>query len=76
MPGKEMEGDNRYRRKKAREAREKGSSASEEAATLGASKQRHHLRDDEEHTEKLRTTREGKQKSVRENTPRERPRSR
>lgn len=76
MSGKEMEGDNRQRRKKAREAREEGKSASEEAATLGSSKQRHHLGGDEEHGEKIDTIREGKQKSVRENTPEERPRSR
>lgn len=81
MGKKEMEGDNRYRRKKAREARKRGKQASEAAATLGASKQRHHVSrdphvpDEERHEHKLRTIRAGKQKVIRENTPEPRPRS-
>ena len=43
MSGKQMEGDNRERRKNAIEAREAGKNPSEEKVTLGASKQRHHL---------------------------------
>lgn len=74
MSGKEMEGSNRQRRMKAREARERGRRASEQAATLGASKQRHHVPDDEDHGEKIETIREAKQKVIRENTPEERPR--
>lgn len=76
MGGKQMEGDNRQRRKRARAARRRGRLPSDEAVTTGASKQRHHLRDDEEHVEKIRTIREGKLKVIRENTPEVRPRSR
>lgn len=76
MGGKQMEGDNRQRRGKAREARRRGHLASEEAVTTGASKQRHHLPDDEDHVEKIETIREGKQDVIRENTPEVRPRSR
>ncbi|HEY8468778.1 MAG TPA: hypothetical protein VIL18_04005 [Longimicrobiales bacterium] len=81
MGGKQMEGDSRYRRRKAREARKHGKRPSAEAATLGASKQRHHVLSDphvpdvEKHEYKLRTIREGKQKVIRENTPEPRPRS-
>jgi len=75
MPGREMEGDNRHRRVKAREARKAGRRASEEGATLGASKQRKHLTD-EPHEVKLRAIREGKQRVIRENTPEPRPGSR
>lgn len=81
MAKKQMEGDNRYRRRKAREARKRRRLPSEEAATLGASKQRHHvLRDPHvpdvvKHEHKLHTIRQGKQKVIRENTPEPRPRS-
>jgi hypothetical protein len=81
MGGKQMEGDSRYRRRKAREARKRRKRASDVAATLGASKQRHHLPvdphvpDAEKHEYKLRTIREGKQKVIRENTPEPSPRS-
>lgn len=81
MARKQMEGDNRYRRRKAREARKRHRLPSDEAVTLGASKQRHHVSRDPhvpdvvKHEHKLRTIREGKQKVIRENTPEPRPRS-
>ncbi|HWV56175.1 MAG TPA: hypothetical protein VNZ57_01770 [Longimicrobiales bacterium] len=75
MPGREMEGDNRYRRVRARKARKTGKRASEIGATLGASKQRKHL-SEEPHAVKVRTIREGKQKVIRENSPEPRPGSR
>ncbi len=75
MP-KQMEGDNRERRKKAREAREEGKRPSEEQVTHGSSKQRQHLPEDETHTEKVETIRKGKQPMISENTPEVRPRSR
>lgn len=40
MSGRDMEGDNRYRRKRARAARRRGVLPSEAGATLGSSKQR------------------------------------
>lgn len=76
MGGRQMEGDNRQLRKRAREARREGRLASEAAATTGSSKQRHHLRRDVEHVEKIETIREGKQEVISENTPSVRPRSR
>jgi len=42
MSGKQMEGDNEQRRTRARRARERGHTPSEEGVTLGASKQREH----------------------------------
>ncbi len=76
MVGKQMEGDNRQRRSKGRLARKRGRLPSEEGVTTGASKQRHHLRTGEDHVEKIRTIREGKQEVIRENSPEVRPRSR
>lgn len=73
MSGKQMEGDNRERRKKAKEAKDRGNAPSEEAATTGASKQRKHLGEDEGHREKLETIRQGKHDVIRENTPEPRP---
>lgn len=43
MSGKQMEGDNEQRRKRARLAREQGQTPSEAGVTLGASKQREHV---------------------------------
>jgi hypothetical protein len=57
---KQMEGDNVERRKRAREAREQGSTPSEEKVTKGASKQRHHLPRSEETETKLMTKDQGK----------------
>jgi hypothetical protein len=72
MSGKQMEGDNSQRRKKAREARDQGRQASEEGATLGASKQRQNV-SDTDHRDRIETIRQGKQKVIRENTPEPRP---
>jgi hypothetical protein len=76
MVRKQMEGDNRQLRRKARQARKRGRLPSEVGATTGASKQRLHMRDDEDHEEKIEAIRQGKQKVIRENTPEARPRSR
>lgn len=73
MSGKQMEGDNRQRREKAKEARERGNAPSEEGATTGGSKQRQHVGEKEGHREKIETIREGKQDVIRENTPEPRP---
>ncbi|MFP4623416.1 MAG: hypothetical protein ACLFRX_04485 [Gemmatimonadota bacterium] len=72
MGGKQMEGDNRERRKKAKEARKEGKAPSEEHVTTGGSKQREHL-GEEEHREKVENIREGKHDVIRENTPEPRP---
>jgi hypothetical protein len=73
MSGKKMEGDEEQRRKAARRARERGRQPSAEGKTQGASKQREHLRNKEEHREKIETIREGKQPIIAENTPEPRP---
>jgi hypothetical protein len=74
--GKQMEGDNRERREKAKEARREGKQPSEVGATLGASKQRNEAQNDMSHQEKLDLMREGKHDVIRENTPEARPGSR
>ena len=78
MSGKKMEGNEEQRRQKARQAKRAGDSPSEHAATQGASKQRKHLRQDEDHVEKLESIRRGKQPVLGHDvsTPRPRPRSR
>lgn len=76
MVRKEMEGDNRERRRKARRARERGELPSAAGVTTGASKQRLKLHEGEEHEEKLLAIRRGKQKMLRANTPVPKPRSR
>lgn len=73
MSGKQMEGDNRERRKKAKEARDEGKRPSEEAATTGGSQQREEVGDDVGHREKLETIRKGKQDVIAENTPEPKP---
>lgn len=73
MSGKQMEGDNKQRRKKAKEARDEGKAPSETGATTGASKQRKHLGEKADHREKVDTIRQGKQDVIRENTPEVRP---
>lgn len=72
MGGKQMEGDNKQRRRKAREARERGTSPSEENVTTGGSKQREQV-GDVGHREKIEKIRQGKQDVIRENTPEPRP---
>lgn len=76
MGGRQMEGDNRQRRVKGREAHERGRKPSEEGVTTGASKQRNHLRRDEDYQDKIESIRQGKQEAIRENTPKLRPGSR
>ena len=78
---RQMEGDNRQRRRAAREARRRGRRASELAATQGASRQRHHVSRDPHvddvirHEHKLWTIRQGKQTVIRQRRPEPRPRS-
>jgi hypothetical protein len=66
MVRKKMEGDETQRRKKAREAREAGSSPSAEHATTGASKQPHTRPEHERHhhAERLDSIHQGKQQDV------------
>jgi hypothetical protein len=63
---KQMEGDQTQRRKKARVARDHGRTASEEASSTGASKQREHRSRNERTPRKLPDVRRGKQPSVRQ----------
>jgi hypothetical protein len=78
MAGKKREGNEEQRRQKAREAKRAGQLPSEQGATQGASKQRKHLPHDEDHVEKLQSTRQRKQPVVGHDvsTPGPRPRSR
>ncbi len=76
MSGKQMEGDNKERRKMAKEARDEGSKPSEVGATLGASKQRTKADADATHQGKLDLKRQGKHDVIRENTPEAKPGSR
>jgi hypothetical protein len=78
MTRKKMEGNEQQRRKKAREARKRGRAPSQEAATTGASKQRHHLPEHDDHVEKIDTIGEGKppMPGMDVSTPETRPRSR
>lgn len=70
--GKQMEGGNRERRQKAKEAREAGELPSERGDTLGASKQRDASGADT-HDETIEQKREGKQPNLTENTPSPKP---
>jgi D-alanine-D-alanine ligase-like ATP-grasp enzyme len=76
MSGKQMEGDNKERRKMAKEARDEGKKPSEVGATLGASQQRTKADNDASHQEKLDLKRQGKHDVIRENTPEAKPGSR
>lgn len=67
--GKQMEGDNRHRRQRARRARQEGSSASEAGTTLGASKQDYHLDGSTEHDEKMSGPGRGKQQPEKASNP-------
>lgn len=64
-----MEGDNRQRRRRAREARGEGGSASAEGVTLGGSKQDHSLGRHDDHTEKMEAPGRGKQQPERAANP-------
>lgn len=61
MGGKQMEGDNRERREKAKEAHREGKKPSEVGATLGASKQHTDADENMTHQQRLDLKREGKQ---------------
>ena len=74
MSGKKMERNEQQRRRAAREARKRGNDPSAEGTTMGASKQRRHLPQDEDHREKIETIRRGKQPDISENVPDTRPR--
>jgi hypothetical protein len=74
--GKQMEGDNRERRNKAKQARREGKTPSEVGATLGASKQRNEAEENMTHQERLDLKREGKHDVIQQNTPEARPGSR
>ncbi len=63
--GKQMEGDNRHRRQRARKARGEGRSASETGTSLGASKQDYHLERSADHKEKMAAPGRGKQQPER-----------
>lgn len=65
-----MEGDNRQRRKAARDARKAGDAPSEHGATTGASKQRTHLAGDGDQDERLATVQRGEAKQAGEDVPR------
>lgn len=67
--GKQMEGDNRQRRQRAREAREEGTAPSEAGVTLGGSKQDFHLGSDADHDEKMDAPGRGKQEPDRAANP-------
>jgi len=58
---KQMEGDNRQRRQRSRDARARGQAPSEEEVTTGASKQREHVGHTGDHGEKLASRGKGKQ---------------
>jgi hypothetical protein len=74
---KQMEGDNRERRKKAKEARDEGKRPSEMSATTGASKQIKSADSNASHEERLDQKDEGKQRSARRGgIPTVNPRSR
>ena len=60
--GKQMEGDNKARRKAAREAREEGETPSERGQTTGGSKQRNHEAGSGEQRERLAATQRGEAK--------------
>lgn len=66
---KQMEGDNKQRRKAAREAREAGDTPSEHGMTTGASKQRSHKTGDD-HIDKLQETQKGEAKQAGADVPR------
>ena len=57
---KQMEGDNRQRRKAANQAKDEGLSPSEAGVTTGASKQQRHLKNDSSHQERAENPDRGK----------------
>lgn len=74
---KQVEGDSRERRKKARSARRQGKQPADERVTTGASKQHKHLAHREDHDTKLASIGAGKQGgALQARRPRGRPRGR
>jgi hypothetical protein len=73
---KQVEGGNRQRREKAKEARRAGKTPSEEGVTFGASKQRRETHANEEHAQDLGNIRRGKNDGRNDNRPAARPGSR
>jgi hypothetical protein len=67
--GKQMEGDNKQRRKAAREARQAGNRPSEYGMTTGGSKQPSHVAGDEDHIDKLAETQKGEAKQAGPDVP-------
>ena len=67
--GKQMEGDNKQRRAAAREAREAGTTPSEQGRTTGGSKQRTHVGGKADHDEKLETIQRGEAKQAGADVP-------
>ncbi|MDP8987266.1 MAG: hypothetical protein M3N25_04605 [Actinomycetota bacterium] len=63
--GKQMEGDNRQRRERAKDARDEGRAPSAEGVTTGASVQRRHLSDQADHGERIAGPGWGKQEPER-----------
>jgi hypothetical protein len=68
--GKQMEGDNKQRRRAARKARESGAAPSEHGLTTGASKQRTHLAGDGDRRERLAAVQRGEAKQAGDDVPR------
>lgn len=68
--GKQMEGDNRQRRKAAKEARDAGSSASEIGATTGGSKQPSRAPKDADQVDRLAEIQKGEAKQAGADVPR------
>lgn len=67
--GKQMEGDNKQRRKEARAARRAGASASEYGFTTGGSKQSRRAPADAGHSERLASTQHGEAKQAGDDVP-------
>ena len=63
--GKQMEGDNRQRRQRAKDVRDEGWTPSAEGVTTGASVQERHLSNDADHEEKMAGPGWGKQQPER-----------
>jgi hypothetical protein len=76
MGGKQMEGDNRQRRKEAAASREAGKAASETGSSLGSTQQRTEAGDGMSHQERLDLKREGKPEVIRQRPQEARPGSR
>lgn len=76
MGGKQMGGDNKQRRKMAKQARDAGKRPSEVGATLGANKQRTEADAEMTHQQRLDLMREGKHDVIAQNTPEASPGSR